>query len=69
MPLKAAALTRKFLYKGTVLPDPNPALEIEKVRDILSATHAELANAAIDGPVTKGCEQTYTFIQSVGTKG
>jgi PRTRC genetic system protein C len=69
MSLQATELVRKFIYKGTQLPDPGPTLNVEQVRDILSSTHPELANAAIDGPTTKGSEQTYTFVQSVGTKG
>ncbi len=69
MPLEAKAIVRKFIYNGTELPDPNPAANIEAVRDILAQTHAEIANAAIDGPKQVGEVLTYTFVKSVGTKG
>jgi PRTRC genetic system protein C len=69
MPLTASPLTRKFVYNGTELPDPNPALDINGVRDVLAQTHPEIANAAIDGPKQNGNVQTYTFVRSVGTKG
>ena len=67
--LKATPIVRKFVYNGVTLPDPNPALGIDGVRDVLANTHPEIANAAIDGPVTKGAEHTYTFVRSVGQKG
>jgi PRTRC genetic system protein C len=67
--MEAKAIVRQFVYNGVKLPDPNPSLGIEGVRDILAQTHPEIANAAIDGPVTKGEIHTYTFVRSVGTKG
>ena len=69
MALTAKSIVRKFLFKGTEMPDPNPAIGIEGVRDILSQTHAEIANAAIDGPKIVGEVHTYTFVVSVGVKG
>lgn len=69
MAIEAAPIVRKFVYNGTELPDPNPNLNADEVQNILAATHPELANAAIDGPVMKDGKQTYTFIKSVGTKG
>lgn len=67
--MEASTITRVFIYNGTKMPDPNPAANPEQVRDILSSTHAELANAAIDGPKVSGGTHTYTFVKSVGTKG
>jgi len=69
MALTAQPIVRKFKYNGVDLPDPNPALGIDGVRDILANTHPEIANAAIDGPTVKGEVHTYTFVKSVGTKG
>ncbi len=69
MPLEAKAIVRKFVFNGTSLPDPNPAASVESVRDILAQTHAEIANAALDGPKVVGEIHTYTFVKSVGTKG
>jgi len=67
--LKAETITRKFKWKGTDLPDPNPQGSIESVRDLLSHAHPEIANAAIDGPKIQGATHAYTFVASVGEKG
>lgn len=67
--MEASLINRVFVYNGTKLPDPNPSLSIEQARDVLAATHPELATAAIDGPKVEGDKHTFTFIKSVGTKG
>jgi PRTRC genetic system protein C len=67
--MTATAITRQFIYNGITLPDPNPSANLDTVRDVLAATHPEIANAAIEGPVVKGGTHTYTFVRSVGTKG
>ena len=69
MPIKIEEVKREFIFNGTKMPDPNPNASPEAVKDILAATHPELANAAMDGPTINGATQTYTFIKSVGTKG
>jgi PRTRC genetic system protein C len=67
--MEVHTITREFVWKGTKLPDPNPTGDLNAVRDALSHTHPEIANAAIDRPTTKGGVHTYTFVASVGTKG
>jgi PRTRC genetic system protein C len=69
MALTVESLTRKFTYNGVDLPDPNPSLTVDQCREIFAQAHPEIANAAIEGPVTKGGVQSYTFVRSVGTKG
>ena len=69
MAIKVESITRKFSYNGVDLPDPNPSLGIDAVREVFAQSHPEIANAAIDGPVTKGSVHTYTFVRSVGEKG
>lgn len=69
MPIKTETIIRKFTYNGVDLPDPNPTLSVTDVQSILANTHAEIANAAVDGPNVKGNVHTYTFVKSVGTKG
>lgn len=69
MPIKTEALIREFRYNGVNLPDPNPEATPEAVRDLLAATHPDIATAALDGPEITGNKQVYTFIKSVGTKG
>ena len=67
--MEAQVLTREFHYNGTIIPDPNPNLNLDQVRDVLATSHPELNNAAMDGPTMKAGKQVYTFIKSVGTKG
>ena len=67
--MKVEQIVRVFTWKGTKLPDPNPTGSIESVRDTLTHSHPEIANAAIDGPKVEGATHTYNFVASVGTKG
>jgi PRTRC genetic system protein C len=69
MALQATITKRKFTFNGVELPDPNPSLTLDQVRDVLAATHPEIATAAIEGPKVSGDSHSYTFVKSVGTKG
>lgn len=69
MTVKVQALTRVFKYNGITLPDPGNAMTPEEVRDLYSATYAELATAAIEGPESKGNQLVFLFRKAVGTKG
>lgn len=62
------ALTRIFSYNGTDIPDPNPALSIREVQDILSAQYPELANAK-PRTESEGSRTTVSFTVAAGTKG
>jgi PRTRC genetic system protein C len=68
MPIEIKPITRRFIYNGTELPDPNPSINLEACREIFAQTHPEIANAAIEDK-TSGNVTTYTFVRSVGTKG
>ena len=50
--LSASVLRREFVYNGTVIPDPNPSLTPEQVRDTLVPAFPEIATAALDGPAS-----------------
>ncbi len=67
--MKVQTLTRVFKYNGLTLPDPSSNMTPEEVRDLYSATYAELATASIDAPETKGNQLIYSFRKAVGTKG
>jgi PRTRC genetic system protein C len=67
--LKVETLTREFAYNGVKLPDPNPELSVEEVRDMYVATYPELATAAVEGPSPVGGKMQYTFTRAVGVKG
>lgn len=60
--------TRKFKYNGIELGDPNPALSADAVREFYSTQFPELTNSLVEGPTTKGTEQTYQFLRAVGAK-
>lgn len=62
-------LTRKFKYNGIDLQDPNPGMSSEEVRELYAMQFPELNNAVVEGPVTTGTEQTFTFVRAVGSKG
>lgn len=69
MSVTVTTLVREFAYNGVALPDPGPALTVEQVRDVYSATYPEIVTASIEGPEIKGGKQVYTFRRAVGTKG
>jgi PRTRC genetic system protein C len=67
--LTVSALRREFIYNGTVIPDPNPSMSPEQVRDTLVAAYPEIATAALSGPEVKGEAARYTFSRAIGSKG
>ena len=64
-----AAIERTFKYKGRILPDPNPTLSPEQVKQFHAQDNPELTSAAIEGPETKRGTRIYTFVKQTGTKG
>jgi len=66
--MKVAALPREFVYNGTKLPDPDPAMSPEQVRDMYATIHGELATAQISGPDATGDCVRYTFHVAIGSK-
>ncbi len=69
MSLTAVAVRRVFLYNGRTLPDPDPGLTPEQVKQFYSAIHADLTNATVEGGTFSGDTQTFEFKRGVGTKG
>lgn len=67
--MQITQLKRVFKYNGMTLPDPSPDMTPDDVRDLYSATYAELATAGVEGPETKGGKLEYSFRKAVGTKG
>lgn len=62
-------ITRSFRYNSIVLPDPNPALGPEQVREFYASQYPELNNAVVEGPTTRNAVATYTFTRAAGAKG
>lgn len=69
MALHVERMPRVFEFGGVKLPDPNPALSIEQVRDMYVNTYPDLATAAVEGPETVAGEMHYRFQRAVGAKG
>jgi len=70
MALQRQELRRVFIYSGVTLPDPDPALRPEEVRDLLAAAgRPDLSSAEIRGPEAVGDELHFTLHRAVGTKG
>ena len=62
-------LLREFAYNGIRLPEPNPVMTLEQVREIYAPAYAELTTAAIEGPEIAGDKMIYRFVRAVGAKG
>jgi PRTRC genetic system protein C len=54
MTLKVSAMPREFLFNGSRIPDPDPRMGIEEVRDLLTPSYPEIATATITGPEDTG---------------
>jgi PRTRC genetic system protein C len=67
--LKVGSLPREFLFHGSRIPDPNPRMGIEEVRDLLTPSYPEIATATITGPEDTGTSLRYSFSRAIGSKG
>ena len=69
MALQAFALPREFIYNGSRIPDPDPKMEIDQVRELLTPSYPEIATATMTGPEDTGTALRYTFSRAIGSKG
>jgi PRTRC genetic system protein C len=67
--MKVEALVREFNYNGVRLPDPNPKLTVDEVRNLYANAHPDITTAAIEGPEAVGNKLIYRFTRAIGTKG
>jgi PRTRC genetic system protein C len=67
--IDAKVLSRSFTYNGVKLPDPDPKMTPDEVKNLYSHQYPELATAAITGPVVSGDYLLYSFVRAIGTKG
>jgi PRTRC genetic system protein C len=51
-----------------VLPDPDPPLGIEAVRQVYASSYPEIITAAVNGPALVDGKEIFTFKTAVGTK-
>jgi PRTRC genetic system protein C len=67
--LKASALPREFIFNGSRIPDPDPHMSIDEVRDLLAPSYPEIATATLTGPEDTGTSLRYSFSRAIGSKG
>jgi PRTRC genetic system protein C len=67
--LKVSSLPREFLFNGSRIPDPDPKMGVEEVRDLLTPSYPEIATATITEPEDTGTSLRYTFSRAIGSKG
>lgn len=71
MALIVEALPREFVNSKTkqILPDPDPNMTPDKVREFYSNQYPELVNCSIVGPEVLKSKIKFTFSSTPGTKG
>jgi PRTRC genetic system protein C len=52
--LKVSTLPRTFVFNGSPLPDPDPKMSVEELRELLTPAYPELATAKLTGPEDTG---------------
>jgi PRTRC genetic system protein C len=67
--LKTSSLPREFVFNGSRIPDPDPQMSIDQVRDLLTPSYPEIATATMTGPEDTGTSLRYSFARAIGSKG
>jgi PRTRC genetic system protein C len=67
--LKTSSLPREFMFNGSRIPDPDPKMGVEEVRDLLTPSYPEIATAILTGPEDTGTSLRYSFSRAIGSKG
>jgi PRTRC genetic system protein C len=67
--MESHVLSRIFEFNGVRLPDPNPTLTPEEVRNLYAHQYPDIATAAISGPEAVGDKLRYQFTRAIGSKG
>ena len=67
--MEGRPLSRHFEFNGVRLPDVDPKLSPEEVRNLYAHQYPEIATASITGPEAVGDKLVYRFSRAIGTKG
>jgi PRTRC genetic system protein C len=67
--LKTSVLPREFVFNGSRIPDPDPQMSVDQVRDLLTPSYPEIATATMTGPEDTGTTLRYSFSRAIGSKG
>jgi PRTRC genetic system protein C len=60
---------RTFVLDGQELPDPDPSMPVEQVREIYGPAYPQITTAIVAGPELVDGKLRYTFSRAIGTKG
>jgi len=60
---------RVFVVDGQALPDPDPSMSVEQVRETYMPGFPELTTATVTGPEMVDGKIRYTFNRAIGHKG
>jgi PRTRC genetic system protein C len=69
MTIKVEKLEREFVFDGKTLPDPNPDMAVEQVREMYIPAVPEITTATVTGPEPVDGKMRYTFSRAIGAKG
>jgi PRTRC genetic system protein C len=69
MPVQVSKLEREFIFDGRPLPDPDPDMSVEQVREMYIPSHPEITTATVTGPEAVDGKMRYTFSRAIGHKG
>jgi PRTRC genetic system protein C len=67
--MQTRAMEREFFFNGSRIPDPDPKMDIEQVRDLLAPSYPEIATATMTGPEDTGTALRYSFSRAIGSRG
>jgi PRTRC genetic system protein C len=67
--MESRVLSRFFEFNGVRLPDINPRLSPEEIRNLYAHQYPDIATAAITGPEAIGDKLRYQFTRAIGSKG
>jgi len=67
--MESHVLSRISEFCGQKLPDPNPQLSPEEVRNLYAHQYPDIATASITGPEAVGDKLRYQFTRAIGSKG
>ena len=60
---------RIFVVDAQALPDPDPGMSVEQVREAYMPAYPELTTATVTGPALVDGKLRYTFSRAIGHKG
>ena len=69
MPVTVERPDRVLVVDGQILPDPDPRMSAEQVRETYMPAYPELTTATVTGPELVDGKMRYTFNRAIGHKG